>query len=156
MFTAQSLNGLLYVSVTPSGTVVVKFPSGRVRSTRPSGAVSTTRKSLFVAVTTTDADMQSAAPVPHTIAPLKFASLSSSSRAENGTAWFAFQLEVVNESDATDGTKRESVAHTRSVMFVAGFAARRKETDPESPSTTPTAFVEATTVGADPCGRRTR
>ena len=111
---------------------------------------------MFVAVTTTDAERQSAAPVPHTIAPLKLASLSSSSRTENGTALLAFQLEVVNESVATDGAMRESVAHTRSVMFVAGFAARRKATDPELPSTTPTAFVEATTCGADPCGSRTR
>ena len=76
--------------------------------------------------------------------------------AENGTIWFAFQFEVVNESDATDGAMRESVAHTRSVMFVAGFAARRKATDPDPPSATESVLVEATTVGVDPCGSRTR
>ena len=41
-------------------------------------------------------------------------------------------------------------------MFVAGFAARRNLTDPEPPSAMETAFVEATTVGVDPCARRTR
>ena len=69
---------------------------------------------------------------------------------------YSTTLEVVNESDATDGAMRGSVDHTRSVMFVAGFAARRKETDPEPPSAMVTAFVEATTAGVDPCGRRTR
>lgn len=140
----------------PSGTVVVKAPSGRVRSTSPAGGVSMTRKSLFVAVTTTDAERQSGPPVPQTMAPLKFASLSSSSATANATGFRTFQSAGEKERDATDGANRGSVDHTRSAMFVAGAEARRKETVPVSPSHTFAHAASAATATAWPCGRRTR